>query len=373
MTIGEVVGLNSRTLEVSRSDFGDTRIREDVLPALSDGEILVEVDRFGLSTNNVTYAVAGEELAYWSVFPAEGGFGRVPAWGFGHVVESRSEDIAEGSRVYGLFPMGTHAILRPGHIHPHQFLDVCAHRRSVDPGYNTYYLTNGHPMFMEELNDRHAILGQLFITGFLISDYLVEHEFFGAKQVLISSASSKTAICLAAILSERTDIEVRGLTSEPNLPFSASVEYYSAVSDYARLGELKRVPTVYVDMSGNADLLSRLQACLGDHLKRSLAVGATHKDGQYERSKPGSVDAAGTEVFFSPSQAGSAIRRLGMQSFYISLLQGLHRTLKGSEAWMELDQLDGLEAAARVWKALHANTAKPNAGYLMTLTGASRD
>ena len=42
------------------------------------GEVLFEVERFGFSANNVTYALLGDALRYWDLFPAEPGWGQIP-------------------------------------------------------------------------------------------------------------------------------------------------------------------------------------------------------------------------------------------------------------------------------------------------------
>ena len=50
----------------------------------------MRVDRFALTANNITYAVMGNQLKYWSLFPAPSGFGIVPVWGFGDGFELRN-------------------------------------------------------------------------------------------------------------------------------------------------------------------------------------------------------------------------------------------------------------------------------------------
>ena len=43
---------------------------------LESGRVLLRVDAFAFTANNVTYAVAGDMLSYWSFFPARAGWGR---------------------------------------------------------------------------------------------------------------------------------------------------------------------------------------------------------------------------------------------------------------------------------------------------------
>jgi len=68
-----------RCFEVGRGDLGVTRVTESELGPPGPGEALFEVERFGFSANNVTYALLGEALHYWDLFPAEPGWGRIPA------------------------------------------------------------------------------------------------------------------------------------------------------------------------------------------------------------------------------------------------------------------------------------------------------
>ncbi|MDX6599638.1 MAG: hypothetical protein QOE87_3525, partial [Gaiellales bacterium] len=76
---------------VKRDDLHGCRIVETEPPALEDGQALLRVDSFGLTANNVTYAVFGDAMSYWSFFPAEEGWGRVPMWGFAEVEASEAE------------------------------------------------------------------------------------------------------------------------------------------------------------------------------------------------------------------------------------------------------------------------------------------
>src|SRR3712207_7802692 len=64
-------------------------IRRPPRSTLFPSTTLFRSDRFGLTANNVTYAVMGDAIGYWSLFPAsEDGWGRVPVWGYGDVVAS---------------------------------------------------------------------------------------------------------------------------------------------------------------------------------------------------------------------------------------------------------------------------------------------
>ena len=55
--------------EVKRADIHESRVVDEDPPELAPGQALLRVDRFALTTNNVTYAVMGDALKYWHFFP----------------------------------------------------------------------------------------------------------------------------------------------------------------------------------------------------------------------------------------------------------------------------------------------------------------
>ena len=98
---------------VRRDDLRTTRVDDPDDVALNDGEARLRVERFGFTANNVTYGAFGEQMGYWRFFPAADGWGRIPVWGFGEVIESQAADIEPGQRFYGYFPMSSTATMRP--------------------------------------------------------------------------------------------------------------------------------------------------------------------------------------------------------------------------------------------------------------------
>ena len=75
-------------LLLKRSNISDISVSQREV-ALDAGEILLQIECFALTANNVTYAAHGVDMAYWGFFPAPEGFGIVPVWGFAGVIESR--------------------------------------------------------------------------------------------------------------------------------------------------------------------------------------------------------------------------------------------------------------------------------------------
>src|SRR5689334_5391733 len=98
-------------LLVDRSDLSATSIVEGADPEIDDGQVLLKVDRVGMTANNVTYAVFGDAMHYWDFFPAPDGQGRVPLWGFAEVAQSRAKGVEEGTRLYGYLPTSSHLVV----------------------------------------------------------------------------------------------------------------------------------------------------------------------------------------------------------------------------------------------------------------------
>ena len=65
---------------ISKTDFESTTLRQMSLPRLdelSDDCLLVEVERFAFTANNITYAMLGDVMKYWQLFKAPDGFGNI--------------------------------------------------------------------------------------------------------------------------------------------------------------------------------------------------------------------------------------------------------------------------------------------------------
>src|SRR5262249_6369962 len=259
---------------VAKHDLRECKLIETSLPdadALPSDVLLVKVDRFAFTANNITYATVGEELKYWQLFPAPKGFGIIPVWGFGEVIASGHPAIAVGERLFGYFPMATHLAIEAGDVSKRGLRDAAAHRQGVSPVYNAYSRVSADPAFAGRDGDYQALLRPLFMLSFLVDDFLAENDFYGARSVILSSASSKTAFGLAHQLHTlRKDIRVIGLTSAGNTDFVRSLGCYDEVVTYDRIASLPtNVPVAFVDMAGNSDVRARLHRHFGEQLKYS--------------------------------------------------------------------------------------------------------
>ena len=178
--------MNSTDFIVARNDLQQCKTIETQLSdaaQLPDGALLIRIDRFAFTANNITYAVLGDRLKYWQLFPAPESFGNIPVWGFGDVIASRHPGISEGESLFGYFPMATHLVIEAADVSKRGLRDAAAHRQGVAPVYNIYARVSGDPAYAGRQGDYQALLRPLFMLSFLVDDFLAENEFYGARNV----------------------------------------------------------------------------------------------------------------------------------------------------------------------------------------------
>lgn len=305
--------MKSTDFIVARKDLQHCRFIGTQLPdiaALPDEALLIRIDRFAFTANNITYAMLGDQLKYWQLFPAPENYGNIPVWGFGEVIASRHPGVETGERLFGYFPMATRLVIEAASVSKRALRDAAAHRQSVAPVYNAYARVSGDPAFAGREGDYQALLRPLFMLSFLVDDYLSEHEFYGACSVMLSSASSKTAFGLAHLLhTQRKGIRVIGLTSAANADFTRSLGCYDEVVTYERATSLPSdSPVAFVDMAGNSELRARLHRHFGEQMKYSGRIGLTHRGSSPEEPE---LPGAKPTWFFAPDQIRKRAREWG--------------------------------------------------------------
>lgn len=267
---------------VARADLRDARIEDDVVPALAAGQVRLRIDSFALTANNITYAAFGDAMHYWDFFPcSDPTRGCIPVWGFAEVTASQVDGVVPGERFYGYYPMAQQVTLSPVRVGPAGFGDGAPHRRELAAFYNHYTRCSADPAYRADQEAQIALLRPLFSTAFLIDDFLAEQRFFGARTLLLSSASSKTAWATAFCLAQRRDhggtLRIVGLTSAANRDYTEGLGLYDQVCSYEVLPEVAAGgDVVYVDFSGAAALRQQVHERYGDRLAYSCAVGGTH-------------------------------------------------------------------------------------------------
>ncbi len=354
------------TLEVKRADLGETRLAGAATPLLADGQILAKVDRFALTANNITYGVVGEKIGYWNFFPAAEGWGVIPVWGFADVIQSRTESVKEGERLYGYFPMGTHLAMTPGKTAPERFADASTHRASLPPVYNSYARVKAEPHYDASLDDLRALLYPLYATSYCLYDFLVDNAWFGATQIVIVSASSKTALGLGVALAQDDAAPLTvALTSARNAGMVAGLDLYDAVATYDALASIDASkPTVIVDMSGNGKVLSALHARLGDNMRYCSNVGVTH----YEANDmgPGFIRER-SAMFFAPGHLQKRAKEWGPGVFDRKAFAFWRDAALESRGWLKIGRVGGAEAMETAFHRVRRGEVGPEEGVIVAL------
>ncbi|NWG45746.1 MAG: DUF2855 family protein [Alphaproteobacteria bacterium] len=362
----------SVVFEVDRSDLRKTRVVPLEGPdgeGLAPGEARLRVDAFALTANNISYAVFGDMLKYWRFFPAEGNWGRIPVWGFATVLASRAEGVDAGRRVYGYLPMASHLVLRPERVGAAGFLDGAPARAELHAAYNSYQWTDADPLYRAGEEPQIMLLRPLFSTSFLIEDFLSEESDFGAGTVIVSSASSKTSLALAACLKRARETggrarAVTGLTSASHVGFVEGTGLYDTVLSYDALETLPAEPSVFVDMAGNKTVRLRLHTHLGDALKYSCSVGGTHWE---ETGGAKGVPGPRPTLFWAPERVKKRQADWGAGGLQDRMSEAWRAFLASAGGAIEVAHISGPEAVSGAYLDLLEGRTPPRAGLVMHL------
>lgn len=338
--------------------------------APAPGAVRLAVRRVALTTNNLTYALFGERMQYWQFFPSgEAGWGIVPAWGFADVVAADAGTLAVGERVYGYWPLAAQVDLLPARLSPQGFADATPHRAELPAAYKRYQRCAADAGYRADAENELALLRPLFGTAFLLADFLHEHGWFGARRVVLSSASSKTAIGTAWCLRELGGVEITALTSAAHEAFVRSLGLCDNVLRYDAIETLDAgVPTVFADFSGDAAQRARLHRQLGASLRYSAVIGAT----QFSEASPGaSLPGPQPVFFFSPEQARVRSQAWGPAELARRVGEAQHRfaarAFGTAQPWLRVVEHHGLPAAAELMRAIARGQVDPALGHVLRL------
>lgn len=364
------------TICVNRNNLAAlTPIITDLGP-LKDEHIRVRITSFALTANNVTYMVTGDMIGYWKYFDPQAyglthddknidALGRMPVWGFAEITESRIDGLAVGTKIYGFFPVTDYFDMKPLKLNSMGFSDGADHRLELHSIYNHYILTASDPSFSEGLDDLQPVLRPLFTTSFLIDDFLAQDRFFGAEQVLLLSASSKTALGTAFCLKTRGGIKLAGLTSSRNIDFVKSTGFYDTVENYDSLTNLNpNVKTAIVDMAGNGEVSMRLYNHFEDNILYNCMVGKSHWEGG---QPPKVTKGAPPVMFFAPDCAKKRLKEWGPAGFAQNLGALWLPFCDSAQNWLNIEKIEGVDSFAPRYQSLLSGNMRADIGQLMRI------
>lgn len=360
--------------QVLKKRFSECRLvrtpETEQLPQAADVDIVVRIESFSFTANNITYAAAGDQLGYWQFFPPSGeqteGWGLIPVWGFAEVVASKVDEVLVGERLFGYFPPARYLTMTPAKISGQRLMDGAAHRAKLPAGYNSYSRVGGEPGYDRSMDNERMLLWPLHMTSYCLWDLLQDHNWYGAQQVIVLSASSKTSIGLAyALDGDDSAPPSVALTSSRNLKLVEGLGLYDRCLTYDALADIDAsVATVIVDMSGSGELLGQLHTHLGDNMKHCINVGLTHWD---ELTPGKGVNAQRSEFFFAPSHIQKRMQDWGPEGFANRTSAFLSSTALKSRKWLKLRKVDGIAGLAAVYPEVCEGRIPADEGVIVRL------
>lgn len=357
-------------VDIDRDTIADAKRVGEAERLLATGEAEVRLDSFAMTANNVTYAALGKPAGlfengkgYWDFFSVDGGPGRVPVWGFATVTRSAAEGLAKGEVLYGYFPLASHVTLTPGRVGPAGFTDETPHRIDMPPVYNQYQRVTALGDYAEADHDWWPVFRPLYLTGWLIADQFEDEGDYGAGQVIVASASSKTATGFAHAMQQRAERpRLIGLTSERGRAFLEGAGLYDELVLYDDIASIDASgASAFVDVAGNSEVTGAIHEHLGDALKFALVVGKSHWDSDAQaRRWPSSG-------FFAPGRIQKRAQDWGPAGFRDRVAAAWTHFVADARKLFRIDRRDGPDAALDAYLEAVAGKADPRAGVIVHL------
>jgi len=359
------------TFEVQKDQWINTRVNTTSFDGnLGTNQVLFNIDRFALTANNISYCLAGDTLGYWQFFPADDGFGRVPAMGYADVAASNHPDIKVGDRYWGFYPMSNYLIAQAGNVTSSGFSDVVSYRQGLAPIYSRFDNTKANPLYEEAREDQDLLLRGLFLTSWLVDDFMFDNDYFEANAYVITCASSKTSIALAFTVQQRGDKKTIGMTSEKNVEFCQSLGCYDEVITYDQAQTLdKNEPIMIVDMAGNLSSMRDLHEHFQDNVKYSCSVGATHQANQkdFNVGNMNSFPGATPTFFFAPTQAQKRTEEWGPGEVQKRIGLSLKDFQQFSDQWMQINRGRGFDVIETTFAKVVQGGMSPHEGLILSV------
>jgi len=208
-------------------------------------------------------------------------------------VASAHHKVAVGERLYGYFAPARYLVLPIDEkdVNKYSIYVPRNHLPADRRVYNQIVRCSTDPLYTPETEDLAMLYRPLFWTSYWCEDWLARSEYRGGcENILISSASSKTAFCFAYCIRKRVErdptrisnIRIIGLTSKGNLEFTKNLGLYHEVYEYDSFLSVSATPFhsksknrwIYIDVAGNQTLNSRIYTHFASPYVTSKLVAA---------------------------------------------------------------------------------------------------
>jgi len=237
--------------------------------------------------------------------------------------------------------------------------------QALPSAYHRYLATGADPFYRADTEEMQMLLRPLFFTSFLIDDQLDADGLATRGPVLISSASSKTAIAAAFLLAQREGVELVGLTSPRSSAFVEGLGVYDRTVAYDAIDSLERGPATYVDIAGDGEVRLAVHSQYGDELVHSMAVGVTH----WEGFGPGAGDLPGPtpSFFFAPDRVVKRSEDWGRAGLETRVADAWHPFCEWTGSWLETIAGNGFDAVRTAYLEVLEGRVGPKNAHVLTL------
>jgi len=385
----------------SGQDSNTAVVAKSLVPAVLPADhVLIKVERFGYSANNITYQALGEvpHFRYFGFHEApdapESGVsssahGVTPVWGFGTVVASTHLAVRSGERVYGYFAPARFLALPISEVNPYTFVVSRPHFPQDRRPYNQITRCSADPLYdpSPDAEDLAMLYRPLFWTSFWCEDWMNASQYRGgASRVLISSASAKTAFCLAYLVRKRGPMrQVVGLTSRKNAEFTKKLGLYDHVLEYDAFesADMMHEPLqkwIYIDIAGNETLNSRVLRYFLDtklDLVGAVALGLTNLSPssksnsaeKWTKNDFSSQKASLTfEQFFTPEWLARRRKQLSVEQITRLQKEAWTGLMQDCRSWgVTIRRVYGADKVKMAYEEVVRGGFPPNQGFIWSM------
>jgi len=361
--------------------------KEARVAELEQGQVLLKVEKFAFSQMALGYLMKGFTRTFSAYhnfyqYPEEG-FYRSACWGYCTVVESMHPKVAVGTRLYGLVPPARYQVQVVGGTIPAS--------RSGDPAKVELAMTDvpfnlrrfqemdvvcapsdtkaeeevdGEAALLEEWR---LVLKEIYTMAFYMDENLLVDTGM-INSVIISCASSKTALALAYCLRMRDMRYVVGLTSPEHLDFVKSTDLYHEVFTYDSVDDLPNSRTiVYMDFKCDGELRQKITLRMGTNLMYNMVLGPAVFQ---KRMKDQVFEKRAREVLFDESswrerrRMVAEVTKTGRNEKLRDSFPAFVRKMREHVKLRRACGMDGFKAA---YDSVYSNSAPPSAAYICSL------
>jgi hypothetical protein len=241
----------------------------------------------------------------------------------------------------------------------------------------------------------------LFWTSYWCEDWLYSSRYrTGASVVLISSASAKTAFCLAYLIGKRLNrgeisekTRIIGLTSPRNVTFTKRLGLYHEVFGYDMFTSVPSFQAgperrwIYIDVAGNIELnekifahfaspyTPKLAACItlgltnvsplsADISKKWAKNTFTMSEAAQDMTSPSWPR---VEYFFMPEWLEIRRLQIPIQEVFRRQNKAWKEVMKDCTGWVQLQQVKGSAAVKRAYVKSIKEGLGPEKGFIWSL------